>query len=415
LTLTNTISTAAQSGCRPRHFAHAVEDDLQPRRQVATRRLGGGDGAAGHIRQPRAVGIDDAKAGALQAGVDAEDAHRTGFGVKAHAQYQRTKWKNTGAAKHSGATRSSRPTAPVTEALVAPVAHAGVLLQRAHHEFAQLPLAAATRAMTAACQWSTGVIQLQPCPPAPPPPAPGRRRATRSCGRSAAPPAGGAASGWPAPAPVAPAATTITRKNSRKAPRPAKARQVQQQQRRCVAQAIDADHDAPLDLGVALEERSRVAGQRAGHRNGQEHVHRHEHREQVEGARAHQHVLQRQRKEEGEIRLRWSPRRVCTSVMNSRSARNEMAPKVSVAPSGPETQASQNTMLPSHSARRSRRSRRRRSRAASSSLQASAITTASPAPGAEERHEQQRHLLVDSQLAQRSQELGERAHRSRPA
>ena len=31
-------------------------------------------------------------------------------------KYQRTEWKNTGAAKHSGATRSSRPTAPVTDA-----------------------------------------------------------------------------------------------------------------------------------------------------------------------------------------------------------------------------------------------------------------------------------------------------------
>ena len=54
------------------------------------------------------------------------------------------------------------------------------------------------------------------------------------------------------------------------------------------------------------------------------------------------------------IRLRWSLRRVCARVMNSRSARNERMPKVMVAPTGPEIQASQKTVAPSHSARSSR-------------------------------------------------------------
>ena len=73
----------------------------------------GADGAAGHVAQPRGLGLDDAEAGALQAGVDAEDRGRF---MAPGWKYQRTEWKNTGAAKHSGATRSSRPTAPVTDA-----------------------------------------------------------------------------------------------------------------------------------------------------------------------------------------------------------------------------------------------------------------------------------------------------------
>ena len=95
-------------------------------------------------------------------------------------------------------------------------------------------------------------------------------------------------------------AVTMTRKNSRNAPRPVVVRKVQQQQRRRMAQAEHAHHDAPLDLGVAFEEALGVAGQRAQHRNGQEHVHRDEDAEQVEAAQADQHVLQRQHDEEGQ-------------------------------------------------------------------------------------------------------------------
>ena len=55
-------------------------------------------------------------------------------------------------------------------------------------------------------------------------------------------------------------------------------------------------------------------------------------------------------------RLRWSPRRVRTSVMNSRSARKENRPKNTVAPIGPDSQASQNSVVPIHSARATRAS-----------------------------------------------------------
>ena len=56
------------------HLADAVEDQLQPQRQLAARRLQRADGAAGDVAQPRAFALDDGEAGALQAGVDAEDA-----------------------------------------------------------------------------------------------------------------------------------------------------------------------------------------------------------------------------------------------------------------------------------------------------------------------------------------------------
>ena len=49
-------------------------------------------------------------------------------------------------------------------------------------------------------------------------------------------------------------------------------------------------------------------------------------------------------------RLRWSLRRVCIKVTNSRKARKENTPNSSVAPNGPETQASQNTMALIHTA-----------------------------------------------------------------
>ncbi len=59
-------------------------------------------------------------------------------------------------------------------------------------------------------------------------------------------------------------------------------------------------------------------------------------------------------------RLRWSARRVCIRVMNSRSAKNDTVAKASVAPTGPLIHAPQNSSAPAHSAPRSRSQRRRR-------------------------------------------------------
>ena len=53
-------------------------------------------------------------------------------------------------------------------------------------------------------------------------------------------------------------------------------------------------------LALRSRKRSRVAGQRAEHRDGQEHVDRDEDGEQVEAAQPDQHVLQRQHDEEGQ-------------------------------------------------------------------------------------------------------------------
>ncbi len=76
-----------------------------PRMRIGPASVQAHAGAAGVKARQRRAGT---KAGPLQTRIDAEDAHR-------YTRYQRTKWKNTGAAKHNGATRSSRPTAPVTE------------------------------------------------------------------------------------------------------------------------------------------------------------------------------------------------------------------------------------------------------------------------------------------------------------
>src|SRR5690606_13327355 len=57
------------------HLAHAFEDQFQPPGQVALRRLACLDGAAGHVMQTRPFGFDDAEAGGLQTGVDAENSH----------------------------------------------------------------------------------------------------------------------------------------------------------------------------------------------------------------------------------------------------------------------------------------------------------------------------------------------------
>ena len=53
-------------------------------------------------------------------------------------------------------------------------------------------------------------------------------------------------------------------------------------------------------------------------------------------------------------RLRWSPRRVCVSVTNSRSATKESTPNSSVETKAPDAQATQNSTAPSQTARRSR-------------------------------------------------------------
>src|SRR4051794_12617968 len=52
-------------------------------------------------------------------------------------------------------------------------------------------------------------------------------------------------------------------------------------------------------------------------------------------------------------RARWSARRVCVRVTNSRSAKNETKPNSSVEPSGPDAQDTQNRSAPSQSARSS--------------------------------------------------------------
>jgi hypothetical protein len=56
--LTNTISTAEHAD-----LAHAVEDDLQARRQLADVNRVGLDRAAGHVVQLGAFGLDHAEAG----------------------------------------------------------------------------------------------------------------------------------------------------------------------------------------------------------------------------------------------------------------------------------------------------------------------------------------------------------------
>ena len=71
-------------------------------------------------------------------------------------------------------------------------------------------------------------------------------------------------------------------------------RKVQQQQRRYMAHTVNADHDAPLQLGIALQKALRVIRQGTHHRDRQKHVDRNEHREQVEQFVADQSVLNRQ-------------------------------------------------------------------------------------------------------------------------
>ena len=125
-------------------------------------RLDGADGAAGHVGQARGRRPRSRRSRCV---CRPGSMPRMRPFMAAGWKYQRTEWKNTGAAKHSGATRSSRPTAPVTELLVAPVAHAGVLLQRLHHELAQRAAGAGDqRPSPAPASGLKGVIQNSSAP-----------------------------------------------------------------------------------------------------------------------------------------------------------------------------------------------------------------------------------------------------------
>ncbi len=69
---------------------------------------------------------------------------------------------------------------------------------------------------------------------------------------------------------------------------------LQQQECRHMAHAVHAHHDAPLQLGIALQKPLRVVRQHAGHGNGKEHINWNQHRKQIKTFIRHQHVLQRQ-------------------------------------------------------------------------------------------------------------------------
>ena len=98
----------------------------------------------------------------------------------------------------------------------------------------------------------------------------------------------------------------------------------QRQQRRHVADAVDADHQPPLQLGDALQEARGVAAQRGDDRQEQEDVDRDEDREQpVPVDRRPAGTAPAGRRRRPPSSAQWSPRRVGVSVMNSRSAKNE--------------------------------------------------------------------------------------------
>ena len=61
------------------HFVDAIEQEFEPSGQVGALCRLGADGAAGHIAQLAAFGIDDAKARGLQARINAQDAHGVSF------------------------------------------------------------------------------------------------------------------------------------------------------------------------------------------------------------------------------------------------------------------------------------------------------------------------------------------------
>ena len=65
-----------------------------------------------------------------------------------------------------------------------------------------------------------------------------------------------------------------------------------------MAQAVDADHQARLDLGGAFQKPLVVAGQGHPGRNEQERVHRNQHAKELILILCHQHVLQRREHKE---------------------------------------------------------------------------------------------------------------------
>ena len=66
------------------------------------------------------------------------------------------------------------------------------------------------------------------------------------------------------------------------------------EQRRNMRDAIDANHHRPLRRRRAREEKAAVAGKRGGNRHKKKGINRNKRGEQVEIARIHQHILQRQ-------------------------------------------------------------------------------------------------------------------------
>ena len=79
-------------------------------------------------------------------------------------KYQRTEWKNTGAAKHSAATRSSRPTAPVTDARPPQLRTPASRLSAFITNSPSVPLPPAMKPITSAGIGLNGVAQYSSAP-----------------------------------------------------------------------------------------------------------------------------------------------------------------------------------------------------------------------------------------------------------
>ena len=76
--------------------------------------------------------------------------------------------------------------------------------------------------------------------------------------------------------------------------------EVQHQQRGHMAHAVDADHDAPLQLGIALQKTLRVIGQSAYEWQRQKNIDRNEHRKHVKVLGANQPILHGQNAEKSQ-------------------------------------------------------------------------------------------------------------------
>jgi hypothetical protein len=199
--------------------------------------------------------------------------------------------------KTQASTRSSKPLAPVTETrwpqLVMPRSRFNAFITRCPIE----PAAQAMKAMTSACPGLNGVTKENTMPTRLPRAMPipqgiqlkllliagtlgGRfsRRVTRCC------------------ATMQLCTTKTRRRRGRRLL--LIAADVQQQQRGHVAHAVDAHHDAPLQLGVALQERCVSPARALTSGIAKEHVHGDEHGEEVEVGGAGEPELQRQHHEE---------------------------------------------------------------------------------------------------------------------